>query len=120
MAKKRTPYEGPCAIGGVLEVFGGKWKPGILYHLTQDGTLRFSELQKRIPEVTRRILTLHLRELERDGLITREEFDEKPPRVEYSPTDLGISLTTVFRAIEAWGMGNMEAVNLARRKFGDL
>lgn len=120
MTKKRAPYEGPCAVGGVLEVFGGKWKPGILYHLTTEGTLRFSELHKRMPEVSKRVLTLHLRELQRDGLVAREEFDEQPPRVEYSPTAVGTSLAVVFKALEAWGQENMDAVKAARERFGDL
>jgi DNA-binding HxlR family transcriptional regulator len=73
---KRTQYDGPCPIERVINVFGGKWKPAVLYNLELHGTLRFGELRKLIPEVTQRMLTQQLRELERDGLVKREQFTE--------------------------------------------
>ena len=114
---KRKQYDGPCPIERVITVFGGKWKSAILYHLQHDGTLRFSVLRKRIPEVSQRMLTQQLRELERDGLVLREQFPEIPVRVEYSATALANSLIPIGKAIEKWGMENMDAVFKARKKY---
>ena len=114
---KRKQYDGPCPIERVINVFGGKWKPAILYHLEQNGTLRFSELRKLIPQVTQRMLTQQLRDLERDGLVTREHFPEIPPRVEYTSTPIALSLTPVAQAIEKWGAKNMDAIHAARKRY---
>ena len=114
---KRPEYEGPCPIEKVLRVFGGKWKPSIIYHLESSGVLRFNELRHAIPEVTQRMLTQQLRELERDGLVRREQYPEIPPRVEYSLTDLGLSLGPLGQAIEKWGKQHMDLVGKSRRQY---
>jgi DNA-binding HxlR family transcriptional regulator len=114
---KRQQYDGPCPVGRVINIFGGKWKPAILYHLEQNGTLRFSELRRLIPEVTQRMLTQQLRELERDGLVNRKHFPEIPPRVEYTSTPIALSLAPVTQAIEKWGTDNMDAIHKARKKY---
>lgn len=77
---------------------GGKWKPLILFYLL-DGTKRFNELQRLMPQTTRRMLTQHLRELERDGIVHREV----PPKVEYSLTLLGRSMEPILEQMLAWG-----------------
>ncbi len=111
---KRKPYDGPCPIERIIGVFGGKWKPAIMFHLEREGTLRFSELKRLIPEVTQRMLTQQLRELERDGLLKREQFAEIPPRVEYTAL---ISLGPVAKAIEKWGSQHMATVKKSRRAY---
>ena len=70
-----------CPIEENVKIFGGKWKASILFHLSE-GQCRFNELKRRIPAITQRMLTIQLRELERDGLVIREQFNEIPPRVE--------------------------------------
>ncbi|MEM7456383.1 MAG: helix-turn-helix domain-containing protein [Planctomycetota bacterium] len=119
MAKKKNKQkiDGPCPIASVIEVFGGKWKSSILYHLEQRGTLRFSELHRLIPEVSKRMLTLQLRELERDGLVQREYFPEIPPRVEYSARAVASSLAPVFQVIDDWGKKNLKAIYKSRRGY---
>lgn len=117
MAKKRREYNGPCPVERVIQVFAGKWKPAVLFNLEQHGTLRFSELRRHIPEVTQRMLTQQLRELERDGLVTRTHHAQIPPRVEYTSTKLALSLASSFQAIEAWGKKNMAAIHQARRRY---
>ena len=113
-------YEGPCPIEKTLNVFSGKWKPSIVFHLEIEGPLRFSELRKRIPEVTQRMLTQQLRELERDGIIERKDYGEKPPRVDYRLTEeLGWSLQPIGQLLEKWGEANMEKVNLARQNYDE-
>lgn len=91
-----------CPITAMLELIGGKWKPVILYNLTS-GTRRFGQIDVRIPGISRKVLTEQLRELEKDGLITRKQYNEIPPRVEYSLTELGKSLSPVFKEMSAWG-----------------
>ncbi|MDQ0473423.1 winged helix-turn-helix transcriptional regulator [Labrys wisconsinensis] len=91
-----------CAVEGALGVIGGKWKGVVLYHLFE-GTLRFNEIRRRLPNVTQRMLTNQLRELERDGLILRKVFAEVPPKVEYSLSERGRSLEAVMTALKAWG-----------------
>ena len=116
---KRPDYNGPCPVERVLNVFSGKWKPSIIYHLEQEGPLRFGELSNIIPEVTKRMLTQQLRELERDGLIKRTDYNEKPLRVDYQLTQLGASLQPIGLALESWGNVNMDAVHQARALFDE-
>jgi DNA-binding HxlR family transcriptional regulator len=91
-----------CPVETTLEVLSGKWKANILFHLLP-GTRRSGELRRLMPEVTQQMLTAHLRELERDGIIHRKVYAQVPPMVEYSLTSLGRSLGPVFDQIYAWG-----------------
>jgi len=91
-----------CPVKLTAEVIGGKWKPLILFYL-EDNTRRFSELQRLIPGSTKKMLTKHLRELERDEVIHRKVFAQVPPRVQYSLTRHGQSLRPILRLMSAWG-----------------
>ncbi len=91
-----------CPVETTLGIIGGKWKPLILYYLTQ-GTCRFNQLKRMLPDVTQQMLTLQLRELERDGIVHRKIYAEVPPKVEYSLTELGRSLEPILLAMLAWG-----------------
>ncbi len=95
-----------CPVTATLELIGGKWKTIILYSLSSS-TKRFGEIAVRIPNISRKVLTEQLKELENDGLILREHYKEIPPRVEYSLTDLGKSLSPVFHELEIWGTENV-------------
>jgi DNA-binding HxlR family transcriptional regulator len=103
MARKRAALT--CGVQTTLAVIEGHWKLPILFRLL-DGTRRFGELRKHLPSATQRMLTLHLRELERDGLIHREVYREVPPKVEYSLTQLGRSLEPLLRFMSEWGHAN--------------
>ena len=92
-----------CPVERTLEVLSGKWKANILFHLLP-GTKRSGELRRLMPGVTQQMLTAHLRELERDGIIHRKVYAQVPPKVEYSLTPLGRSLGPVFDKIYAWGV----------------
>jgi len=92
-----------CPVEVTLSVIGGKWKPLILWHLYQGRVRRFLELQRMIPGITRKMLTQHLRELERDGVVARQIFDEMPLRVEYSLTKYGLTLRPLMRVLCDWG-----------------
>ena len=92
-----------CPVNTTLSVIGGKWKVLILYHLVEL-TQRFNELRRLLPEITQRMLTLQLRELEEDGLIHREVYPVVPPKVEYSLTDFGRTLLPVIGSMHQWGV----------------
>ena len=91
-----------CAVEATLQLIDGKWKGVILYHLLQ-GTLRFNAIRKRLSNITQRMLTTQLRELERDGFVLRTVYPEVPPKVEYSLTQRGRTLKPVIMALKAWG-----------------
>lgn len=90
-----------CPVDFTLKMVGGKWKPLILHRLSQ-GMMRFGQLQRLLPHVTQRVLTLQLRELERDGLLTRTVYPEVPPRVEYRMTPPAQKLMPILAALGAW------------------
>lgn len=91
-----------CSVKLTASIIGGKWKPSLLFHL-EGRTRRFCELQRLIPGLTKKMLTQHLRELERDGIVHRKVFAEVPPRVEYSLTRHGESLKPILKLMSAWG-----------------
>lgn len=91
-----------CGIDVTLAVVGGKWKASILWHLAQ-GTMRFSELQRRFADTTRKMLTQQLRELEADGLVHRRVYPQVPPKVEYSLTAKGSSISPILTQMCQWG-----------------
>ncbi|EIT83704.1 transcriptional regulator [Fictibacillus macauensis ZFHKF-1] len=104
-----------CAVEATIDIIGGKWKSVILYHL-MSGKKRFNELRKLIPGVTQRMLTLQLRELERDGIIHREIYKQVPPKVEYSLSDFGESIVPVIELMMKWGNEHLDDILSAREK----
>ncbi len=97
-----------CPVTATVDAIGGKWKPLIIHYLLQ-GTCRFGELRRHIPTATQQMLTLQLRDLERDGLIHREVYAQVPPKVEYSVTPLGRSLQPVIEQMTTWGRHYLHA-----------
>jgi DNA-binding HxlR family transcriptional regulator len=102
MAVARRPGAYECGIDAAMDVIGGKWKVLILWALNERAC-RFGELRRLLPGVTEKVLASHLRELEVDGIVHREVYDEVPPRVEYSLTSLGVSLNGALAPLGAWG-----------------
>lgn len=102
-----------CPVKTTLEVIGGKWKGIILYHLI-DGPKRFNEFRRLYPDITQFMLTLQLRELERDGIVHREIYKQVPPKVEYSLTDFGRSLEPIILAMKVWGERNKSKLESIR------
>ncbi len=100
--KGRVPQ---CPVSLTVKIIGGKWKPTILFYLV-DSKRRFNELQRLAGGPSARILTVQLRELERDKIIKREVFEQIPPKVEYSLTAKGRSLTSLLNAMAKWGLEN--------------
>lgn len=104
MSSSKIRYS--CPVEVTLELICGKWKCTILWWLRRGGK-RFGELMQLIPRITQKILTQQLRELEKDGLIERQVYKEKPPRVEYSLTQSGETLRPILQAMCNWGKDKM-------------
>lgn len=96
-----------CPVAATLALIGGKYKALLLWHLSGK-VLRFNELRRLVPEATAKMLTQQLRELERDGLITRTVYPVVPPKVEYALTERGQSLFPILQAMYAWGSKLLE------------
>lgn len=93
-----------CAVVRTMGYIGGKWKPIILIRLLTGSTVRFGKLAVQMPDISRKILSQQLKELEEDGLITRHKYLEKPPRVEYELSERGKTLIPVLKAMYDWGI----------------
>lgn len=105
--KKELPA---CPVETTLTLIGDKWKVLILRDLLP-GTKRFGELRKSIGNVSQKVLTAQLRDMEESGLVNRKVYAEVPPRVEYSLTDLGHSLKPILDAMQNWGEGYKASYN---------
>ena len=92
-----------CHVEDALGIIVGKWKPIILLTILQEGTQRFSELKRKVPGITQKMLTNQLRELEEEDIITRKVYPQVPPKVEYSITEYGKSLEPILVAMHEWG-----------------
>ncbi|MFJ8847327.1 winged helix-turn-helix transcriptional regulator [Streptomyces cyaneofuscatus] len=102
MRAVRRPGAYVCGIDAAMDVIGGKWKVLILWALDEK-PCRFGELRRGVPGVTEKVLSSHLKELEDDGIVHREEYAEVPPRVEYSLTPRGVSLNEALGPLGEWG-----------------
>jgi DNA-binding HxlR family transcriptional regulator len=111
-------HSGCQAVAPVLARIGDKWTILVVMILSS-GVWRFNELKRQVGGISQRMLTLTLRNLERDGLVTRTIFPTIPPRVEYELTPLGHSLCVPIKALGQWVVANLPAIEQARQKFGD-
>ncbi|MBV8554502.1 MAG: helix-turn-helix transcriptional regulator [Planctomycetaceae bacterium] len=96
---------------------GGKWKPIVLWHLTP-GPRRFGELRRLVTGISEKMLIQQLREMESDGVVARKDFREIPPRVEYSLTGFGVSLSEALRPLCDWGREHMSRIEKAKSEAG--
>mgnify|MGYP003385041456 CR=1 FL=1 len=106
-----------CAVRDTLLVIGGKWKSLIMLTVHNQGKIRFNQLKQSLPGISQKMLTQQLRELERDGLITRLDYEEMPLRVEYSLTDLGRSAGSLYEAINDWQKKYLGTINESRKSY---
>lgn len=104
-----------CPVEATADVLGGKWKAVILFYLFE-GPKRFNALRRLLPDVTQRMLTRQLRDLELDGLVHREIYKEIPPRVEYSLTEFGASLGPIIVQMGDWGEAYIEQLRARKRQ----
>lgn len=90
-----------------IEIVTGKWKPMILYQLAQSESVRFNELKRLIPDITQKMLTSHLKELEFHDIIDRKVYAQVPPKVEYSLTEYGRGIVPILSALQNWGENHL-------------
>ena len=95
--------QGNCPVTPLLVMLQGKWKTQVLYEFCIHDRIRFGELKKDLPCITNTMLTNTLRDLEQDGLIVREQFNEIPPHVEYAASESAKDLKDIFQAMWIWG-----------------
>jgi DNA-binding HxlR family transcriptional regulator len=109
------PQDGP-AIRGVLNRIGDKWSLLVMITL-EPGPLRYGQLKRQVVGVSQRMLTLTLRQLERDGLVARTIYPQIRPRVDYELTELGATLIAPARSVVHWALANYSAIDHAREQF---
>ena len=113
----KDPSNPVCrTISTLLSRIGDKWTVLVVSTLGE-GSKRFNELRREIPSVSQRMLTLTLRNLERDGLVSRTVTPSIPPRVDYELTELGRSLLTPVNALSDWALANVQAIHSAQARF---
>ncbi|HEX4093183.1 MAG TPA: helix-turn-helix domain-containing protein [Trebonia sp.] len=113
------PTRAGCPIAPVVDIVFSRWTTPILWQLNSYGRQRFNDLRDLVDGITAKVLTQRLRQLERDGLVSRTMYPEIPPRVEYEITDLGRSLAPVFAALVTWSEGHLADVADARAEYDD-
>lgn len=111
--KNIYPNKEGCPVEFTLDVIGGKWKGILFYHMI-DGKKRFNEFRRICPSITQRMLTLQLRELEADGIVHREVYQQVPPKVEYSLTEFGRTLEPIVLQMKEWGESNRDVLESYR------
>lgn len=104
-----------CNVELTIDIIGGKWKPLIIHHIGNSGVIRYGELKRKIPSINERVLSRQLRELEEHELISRKVYDELPPKVEYSVTDIGKTLIPILNELGEWGKKYNENI-----KYGEI
>jgi DNA-binding HxlR family transcriptional regulator len=105
-----------CGLEAALEVVGGKWKVLILWPLRTAPARRFGELRRQVPGISEKMLIQHLKEMEQDGIVTRRDYKEVPPRVEYALTAFGNSLCDALSPLCEWGTLHMERIEACKEE----
>jgi len=106
-----------CGLEAALAVLGGKWKPIVLWQLAESPR-RFGELRRLVTGISEKMLIQQLRELEADGIVLRKDFQEIPPRVEYSLTEFGVSLGQALKPLCDWGREHTERIARGKSEVG--
>lgn len=106
-----------CRAHEVLARVGDKWSVYVIHVLGETGTLRFSELRRRVEGISQRMLTVTLRSLERDGLVSRTMYPEVPPRVEYALTPLALTLRDIVGQLVRWSQNHLVEIDAARDRY---
>lgn len=106
-----------CPIRNVIARFGNKWGFLVILTISEKKVVRFNELCNLIPDISSRVLSGTLKELETDGLITRKVYPVVPPKVEYKLTDIGVTLVPLIYQLTEWAQANMKKIMNHRRDF---
>jgi DNA-binding HxlR family transcriptional regulator len=116
--KDPTAPDPECGLDVAFAVVGGKWKPLILYYLSHR-RCRFGELRRLVAGISEKVLIQQLRELQQDGIVSRVDHREVPPRVDYAVTDYGRGLAKALLPLCEWGNANRKRVEKGRRAHSD-
>jgi DNA-binding HxlR family transcriptional regulator len=108
---------GKCPVRNILDRFGDKWSLLVIITLGDKGTVRFNQLTNMIGDISQKMLTVTLRTLEADGLVSRKIYPEIPPRVEYTLTPMGLELLPHIENLTRWALNNMEQIAESRNRF---
>ncbi|WP_041955980.1 winged helix-turn-helix transcriptional regulator [Sulfurospirillum arsenophilum] len=103
-----------CPILYALDIIGQKWKIPIMWHLAEDGTLRYNQMKRAVRGITNIMLTKSLQELEVYQLVCRKQYDTVPPKVEYSLTERGLTLLPVLKSLDIWGKEQIEYARMCK------
>lgn len=106
-----------CPVRNVVARFGNKWALLVILVIDENGTIRYNELGRKIPDISTRVLSNTLRTLEADGLVNRTYYQEVPPRVEYSLTPTGRSLVPIIMKLTEWAQANMKTITAHRNAY---
>ena len=106
-----------CPVRNVVARFGNTWALLVILVLSENESIRYNELRRKIPDISSRVLSGTLRTLEADGLVDRRLYQEVPPRVEYSLTDTGLSLVPIIIKLTEWAQNNMKTIIEHRNKM---
>ena len=106
-----------CSVRDALQIIGGKWKNRIIYVIALNGHIRFNALRRILPDISQKMLTQQLRELERDGIVLRVAYAGLPLRVEYSVTSMGKSIGLLYKAINIWQQDNFDYIEKSRLNY---
>ena len=106
-----------CPIRNVIARFGNKWALLVIYILNENGSIRFNQLARQIPDISTKVLSNTLHILEADGLVKRTVFPKVPIRVEYELTETGRNLVPIIRSLTEWAQNNMKSIMAHRKKF---
>ncbi len=113
MPRARKHAQSDCPLADLIDMIGGRWKVLSLWHL-REGTRRFTELKRLIPGVTQKMLTQQLRQLEADGLVSRQVYPQVPPKVEYSLTPAGEELGSLLLILTGWAKEHLPSLESGR------
>lgn len=116
ICKKNEEYD-RCPIRNILDRFGDKWSMLVIILLGKEGTLRFNQLTSQIGDISQKMLTVTLRTLEADGLVSRKIYPQIPPKVEYSLTNIGVELLPHIENLTKWALKNMPEIAESRERF---
>lgn len=106
MLKRQKEGQSSCPITYTLSIVGGKWKWAILFIISRDEVIRYSKLKESLPFIAHKTLSQQLKELVDSGIIHREQYDQIPPKVEYSLTEKGETLIPILKLMSQWGEEN--------------
>lgn len=107
-------HTGVCPVRDILGRLGSKWSVLVLETLYENGTMRFNDIQRSLGDISQRMLTVTLRSLEEDGMLTRQVYAEVPPRVEYTLTERGLSFMPVLSEVVRWAVAHADDILASR------